>query len=382
VTRCHLRHLRHFRQRRLTLVLAGAAPLGAWLLPRRALAQAAQAAQGGGAAQNAQGGAASQNAQTLQNRPGTAAALGVAGAVPRLGVLYPGSAPAEPGGALDAFRSALRELGHAEGRSIALEVHFDDHQPARSAEQAALLVRRGVDIIVAGTGPSAVLARRATANIPIVMAVSGDPVGMGLVASLAQPGGNVTGLSIMSPEISGRRLQLLAEAVPRLSRVALLLDESTSRWPDELRETEAAAQALGLQLLPLRVRGPDDYAGAIETARRGQAQALVLMQSPQFVMQRARLAALALAARLPAVSGTGDRQFAQAGGLMTFGASITASWQRAASYVDRILKGARPSELPVEQASRFELVVNTRTAQLLGLTLPSDLLVLASEVVR
>jgi putative ABC transport system substrate-binding protein len=214
------------------------------------------------------------------------------------------------------------------------------------------------------------------------MAVSADPVADGLVASLARPGGNLTGMSIMTPELTARRLQLLAEIVPGLSRVGLLLDTKAPRWPTELQEHEAAARSLNLHLQPLKVDGVDDFPAAFEAARRSQLQAVLMVQSPQFVVHRARLAALAMAHRLPCVSGSGDAQFARAGGLMNYGANIAVSWQRAATHVQRILQGAKPAELPIEQPSRFELTVNARTAEALGLTLPPQVLLLADEVIR
>lgn len=303
---------------------------------------------------------------------------------PRIGVLYPGPevGSADPDGALGQFRAGLRALGREEGRTIELLVRFEAYQPQRAAEFSAELQRAGVALILAGTGPAAALAQRAAPGLPIVFAVSADPVADGLVASLAQPGGNVTGLSIMNPELTPRRLQLLADLVPGLQRVALLLDTGFPRWRAEQQEHAAAAQRLGLQLLPLPVASPNDFEAAFATARRGRAQALVLMQCPLFNEEKDRLAALALQARLPNVSGSGDGQFARSGGLMNYGVSIPATWRRAAEYVDRILRGAKPSELPVQQPTRFEFVINRRVADTLGLTVPRHLLLLADAVLR
>lgn len=300
----------------------------------------------------------------------------------RIGVLHPGRPPGEPGGALDRFRRALRELGLSEGRHLRLELRFDEFQMTLLQQQVAELVESRVDLIVAGTTGAAQAAQRLTRSIPIVMAVSADPVADGLVASLARPGGNVTGMSIMTPELTGRRLQLLRDTLPGLMRVGLMLDTRNPRWPVDLQEHEAAAQSLGLQLSVAKVASADDFAAAFEAARQQQVQALVLAQSTSFAMARAQLAALALAQKLPAVSGSGDAQFARAGGLMSYGANIAVSWERAAHHVQRILAGARPGDLPIERPSRFELAVNMRTAETLGLKLPPQVLLLADEVIR
>jgi putative tryptophan/tyrosine transport system substrate-binding protein len=219
-----------------------------------------------------------------------------------------------------------------------------------------------------------------TSTLPIVMAVSSDPVGDGLVASLAQPGGNITGLSIMTPELTGKRLELLREAVPGLARVALLLDARSPRRHLRLQEHEAAARVLGVHLQPLEVRGPEEFAGAFQAALQGQAQAVIIPTSPLFTTHRDRLAALALASRLPTMAG--NPGYAHAGGLMDYGANQIETWQRAATYVHKILHGAKPADLPVEQPTQFKLVLNRKTAQVLGITFPPTLLVLAEEVIQ
>lgn len=306
-----------------------------------------------------------------------------AAGVARVGVLFPGPASTEqPGSALERLRLALRALGWRDGDNLDLQLRFDGHDPERIASQTAEFVAMPVDVIITGTTLSARIARRATAKIPIVMAVSADPVADGLVASLAQPGGNVTGLSIMNPELSARRLQLLGEMVPGLRRVGLLLDTSFARWALEQREQEAAGRALGLEMLALQTQGLDGVDAAFETARRSGVQGVALMQSVQYAMAWGRLAEVALAGRMPTVSGSGDRQFARAGGLMSYGVDLGACWARSATYVDRLLRGARPAELPVEQPQRFELALNRRTAQMLGLNIPQPLLLLADEVFR
>jgi putative tryptophan/tyrosine transport system substrate-binding protein len=303
--------------------------------------------------------------------------------LPRVGVLAPGHRATKEsrGSAFDRFDRALRELGLIQGQTLQLEWRFDDYQPARMQQQVEELVSMPVDVIVAGTTGSALAAKRATTSIPIVMAVSADPVADGLVASLARPGGNVTGMSIMSMELIGKRLQLLAEAMPELSRVALFVDRTqVARAHAEMRHQLAAAARLNIQLMPIEVGGPEDFAAAFAEARRLRVQAVVLMQSAVFALQGARLAELALSNRLPTVSSAGDFSFAKVGGLMTYGPDIGSSWERAAGFVKRILGGARPADLPVEQPTRFELGINRQTASSLGLRIPASVLVQADEL--
>jgi putative ABC transport system substrate-binding protein len=311
-----------------------------------------------------------------------AGADGKTAAPARIGVIYPGFAPANPGGALDHLRQGLRDLGYVEGQTIVLEVLYDEYQPRRMAEHAAALVASKVDIIVAGGTDPAVAARKVTRSVPIVMAVSADPVAAGLVDSLARPGGNVTGLSNVFPKTTGRRLQLLAEAVPGIQRVVMLMDTHAVRRYGELTECQEAAQAIRVQVLPVEVSSVDEFDSAFSTARSLRAQGVMLGQSVMFALNWRRLATLALAARLPSIAGPGDLTFAGAGGLMSYGTSITHNWQRAATYVHKILNGAAPGELPVEQSNHVELVVNRSTADALGLKLPAHLLLLADEVVQ
>jgi putative ABC transport system substrate-binding protein len=302
------------------------------------------------------------------------------GKMPRLGVLMPGASAGGPGRELDAFRQGLRDLGYVEGQTIALDIRLDEHHPERWPDLATDLVRLRVDLIVAGTTAAARAAKHATSAIPIVMAVRADPVGDGLVANLARPEGNITGLSVMIPEVTGKRLELLIEAVPGLARVALLLDARAPRRHAILHEHEAAARGLGVHLQSLAVRGPDEFAGAIEAAIQEQAQALIVPASPLFTAHRDQLAALALASRLPTMAS--NPGYAHAGGLMDYGANILESWHRAAAYVDKILKGAKPGDLPVEQPTQFKLVLNLKTAQALGITMPPSLLLLAEQVIQ
>lgn len=304
--------------------------------------------------------------------------------LPTVGIAAPGSAEGafEPGGAFERFVAALRDLGWVDGRNLRLLWRFDPPPGNRFPEHVAEFVAQRVDLIVAGHSGSAMAAKRLTSSIPVVMAVSADPVADGLVASLARPGGNLTGMSIMSPELTKRRLQLAMEVVPGTQRVAVVLDTNNTRWPSDLKDHEEAAQVLGLTLLPLKVSTIDELPQAFELARRQQAQVTVLMQSATFAMAQPRIAAQALAARMPTVAGSSDGQFVRVGGLMNFGANIASSWQGAATYVDRILKGAKPAELPIQQPSRFELSLNAKTAQALGLTLPPHLLLMAGDVIR
>lgn len=299
--------------------------------------------------------------------------------IPRIGVIYPGPA-SDPGISHDLFRQGLREQGLVEGRSVRVEWRWDARAPEQLAAQVQELLRLPAALLVAGHTGATRAAMRLTRSVPIVMAVSADPVADGLVASLARPGGNVTGLSIMSPELAGRRLQLLKDTVPGLARVGMLLDPS-ARWREDLAESEAAARVLGLTVTPLHLGDPADLDAVFGRAREARVQAIVVSQSPTLSFHWQRIAELALAARLPAMSGSGDGHFARLGGLMNFGASIPASWHRAAHYVRRILQGAPPATLPIEQPSRFELVINRQTAERLGLTLPPHVLLRADQVV-
>jgi putative ABC transport system substrate-binding protein len=303
-----------------------------------------------------------------------------AGKMPRIGVIVPGVPPGASGDELDGFRQGLRDLGYIEGQTIALEVRWGEGQRERYPALAADLVQLPVDVIVAAGGAAARAARQATSTIPIVMVAGVDPVAQGLVASLAHPGGNITGLTIMTLELSGKRLELLREAVPGLSRVAVLIEAGSPNRQVLLDEHTAAARVLAVQLLPLEVRGPDDFDGAFQAATRGQAQALIMGQSALFFTQRARLAEFALASRLPTMSG--EVGYAEVGGLMHYGPDILDSFRRVAVYVDKILKGAQPADLPVEQPTTFELAINRKTAQALGLTLPSVLLFQANKVIQ
>ena len=279
-----------------------------------------------------------------------------------------------------AFRQRLRELGYVDGQNIAFEVRSAEGRAERLPDLAADLVRLKVDVIVAGGTPAPLAAKRATTAIPIVMASAGDPVGSGLVASLARPGGNVTGLSLLVPELGGKRLQLLKEVVPGVSRVAVLWNAANPYPVLVWRQTEAAARALGVHLQSLDVRGPDDLEGAFAAATRGRAGALITVEDPLTFGQRKRIVDFAARARLPAMYGF--REFVDAGGLMSYAASLADLSRRAATYVDKILKGAKPADLPVEQPTKFELVINLKTAKALGLTIPPSVLIRADQVIQ
>ncbi len=298
--------------------------------------------------------------------------------VPRIGILWP-SPISVIAHNLEAFRQGLRELGYVEGQNIAIEFRSAEGKWERLPDLAAELVRLKVDVIVANT-PAALAAKQATRTIPIVMAVSGDPVGDGLVASLARPGGNVTGLSLMVPELGGKRLQLLKEVVPRASRVAVLWNPAVPFTGRVVREMEAAARVLGVQLQPLEIRAPEDIDRAFEAAIRGRASALNVVDDPLVFAHRARILALAAKSRLPAIYPW--REFVDAGGLMSYAANLADSFRRAATYVDKILKGTKPADLPVEQPTRFELVINMKTARALGLTFPPSIMVRADQVIQ
>ena len=298
------------------------------------------------------------------------------GKVARIGYLSLGSSTSAP----HAFRQGLRDFGYVEGQNIVIEYRYAEGRAERLPDLAAELLRLNVDVIVAGGTPAPLAAKHATGTIPIVMTSAGDPVGSGLVASLARPGGNVTGLSTFTRELAAKRLQLLKEVVPGASRVAVLWNAANPYAVLNMRETEAAARTLGGQVQSLEVRGPDDVENAFPAAIRGRAGALIVVDDPLTYLYRMRIADLAARNRLPAMYGF--REYAEAGGLMAFGASLADLGRRAATYVDKILKGARPADLPVEQPTKFELVINMKTAKALGLTIPQSLLLRADEVIQ
>jgi putative ABC transport system substrate-binding protein len=298
--------------------------------------------------------------------------------VPRIGVLLTLYSPTED--PPQAFRQGLRALGYIEGQNIAIEWRSAEGKYDQLPALAAELVRLGVDVIVADVTRATQAARQATTTIPIVMMVVADPVGSGLVPSLAHPGGNITGLSSLLPDISAKRLQLLTEAVPTVSRVAVLWNPGTPYHQTLLQEVEAAAQALRLHLLPIAVQEPGEFEGAFSAMARAQVDALFVADAAVFMTARTRLVELAATSRLPTMFAHPD--FVLAGGLMSYGPSYSERFRLAATYVDKILKGTKPADLPVEQPTKLELVINLKTAQALGLTIPPALLFQATEVIQ
>jgi putative ABC transport system substrate-binding protein len=277
-----------------------------------------------------------------------------------------------------AFVQRLRELGRIEGRNIAIEYRWAEGRGERYTEFAAEFVRLKVGVIVAaGTAIAAV--RVATPDIPIVFPIANDPVGTGLVAGLARPGGSVTGLSLQSPDLAGKRVELLREVVPALRRMAILANVSSRSVVTELGEVQIAARTLGLENVTLEIRRPEDIAPAIE-ASKGRAEALYVVTDPLATANRTRINTLALGARLPTMHGL--RDYVEAGGLVSYGPHVPDLFRRAADFVDKILRGAKPADIPVEQPVRFDLVVNMITAKALGLTIPESFLVRANELIE
>ena len=297
--------------------------------------------------------------------------------IPRIGVLSGGFPNQDV--CLDAWRRGLQELGYVEGRTYVLETRWSEGRGEAYPHLAADLVRLKVDLIVSTAGPAASAVKEATTSIPIVLASSFYPVELGIIASLARPGGNVTGVTHFTPELMAKRVRLLKEAVPTASRLAVL---RLAGGVHDLvvRDMEAAARPLGVQLQVIEVRRAEDLSAAFATAGRGRAHAVMSTQAPFFAQNRATIAQLALKHRLPSFSG--ERAATEVGALMFYGPSISEGCQRAAKYVDRILKGANPANLPIEQPSKFELIINLKTAKALGLTIPPSLLARADQVIE
>ena len=298
--------------------------------------------------------------------------------IPRIGYLNVPS-PAEVPGRYRAFREGLRELGYEDGKTIRIEYRFASGKLDRLPALAAELVHLKVDVIVSGGPTPTRAAKQATRTIPIVMAFDSDPVGNGFVKSLARPGGNITGLSNVAPEISGKRLELLKDVVPKLSRVAVFGMSTNPGNALSLKETEMAARALGLQISYFNVRSPGDIESAFQAAMKQRVEAVLVLNFPT-VYKRNAIFGLAARNRLPAIYF--ESSFAEEGGLMTYGASLADLDRRSAVYVDKILKGAKPADLPVEQPTKFELVINLKTAKQIGLTIPPNVLARADKVIR
>ena len=297
--------------------------------------------------------------------------------VPRIGFLStdPISARAQ---ALEAFREGLRELGYIEGRNIAIEVRSAEGSRDRLPTLASELVTRKVDVIATSTTPAIQAAKQATKTIPIVT-ISADPVGTGLVASLARPGGNITGISLAGPELSGKQLELVTEILPKVRRVAFVWDPANAALTLRLQEVETAARTLGLQIESLEVRTSRELESALESATTKHAGALIV-PPPIAIAYRRQIGDVAAKNRLPVIYE--DRESVAHGGLMSYGANFADLWRRAATYVDKILKGAKPGDLPIEQPTKFELVINLKTAKALGLTIPQSLLQRADQVIE
>ena len=295
-----------------------------------------------------------------------------------IGVLLVARSPES--GDWQAFRQGLRDAGYAEGRDVVIEWRSASGDYARVPELAAELVQRKVDVIVVESTHAAQAVKRATSTIPIVMAIVADPVGSGLVTSLAHPGGNVTGLSLMTAELAAKRLQLLKEAIPRLTRVAVLWNPGTAFHTKVVEDLKVVAPSLSLDLKFVSARKPEEFGPAFSAISRAHAQALFVLDDAFFFIHRMTLLKLASQARLPVVYG--ERDFVDAGGLMSYGTSLGDLVRRSAGYVDKILKGAKPGDLPIEQPNKFELVANLKTAKALGLTIPQSILLRADEVIR
>jgi putative tryptophan/tyrosine transport system substrate-binding protein len=300
--------------------------------------------------------------------------------VPRIGYLT--NSPFSAGAArYEAFRQGLRDLGYVERKNIVIEWRSGEGSRARQRALAAELVRLKVDVIVAGGTGDIRAAKEATAAIPIVMINPGDAVGSGLVASLARPGGNITGLASLRPELSGKRLELLKEIVPKLSRVALFATSDSADHARVVKEVEVAAGAFGVKLQFLDIRSPKDFEAAFQAALKERAEAvLVRVPGPILDPQRRQVVELAVKSRLPVIYE--DAGEVEAGGLVSYGSDRTEPYRRAAVYVDKILKGAKPADLPVEQPTKFEFVINLKTAKQIGLTIPPNVLARADRVIR
>jgi putative ABC transport system substrate-binding protein len=282
---------------------------------------------------------------------------------------------------IEAFRQVLRELGYVEGKNIIIEYRFAEGKFDRLADLAAELVRLNVEVIVTAGVPPTRAAKQVTTTIPIVMAGGGDPVSTGLVASFARPGGNITGSSDLTVDSITKRLELLKEVVPKASRVAVLLNPANPTNPLQLKETQAVASALGITIVPLEIKGAEDFDQAFVTMKKKRADALVVFSDPMFGFYQKQIANLAMKSRLPAIYG--NRYYVEAGGLMSYGSTNPDDhYRRAAIYVDKILKGATPAELPVERPMKLDLVINLKAAKQIGLTIPPNVLARADRIIK
>ena len=284
-------------------------------------------------------------------------------------------------GRIEVFRQGLRELGYVEGKNILVEYRHAEGKLDRLPTLSAELLRLKVDVIVAGGGGAAIgAAKEATKTIPIIMPMAIDPVEQGFVTSLARPGGNITGLATLAPEISGKQLEVLREVIPKLSRVAVFGTSTNTANARLLKEVEAAAVAFGVKLQYLDVLHPEDFETAFRTAGKAHAQGVLVLTGPVVNSQRKEIADLAVKSRLPAI--LPFPEYVEAGGLMSYSASVTDMHRRAATYVDKILKGAKPADLPVQQPTKFEFIINLKAAKQIGLTIPPNVLARADKVIK
>lgn len=301
--------------------------------------------------------------------------------VPVLGYLWPGVPQNNTDFRLEAFRKGMRELGYEEGKDYRLEIRWGEGKLERMPSLAAELVRMKADIIIGASSPGYLAARDATRTIPIVAPVSSDPVGDGIVASLAHPGGNITGISLMAPELGAKRLQLLKQLLPKASRsVAVMWNPAYKGMGARFRETNTIAPAIGVDIRSLEVRDPREMEAAFDAVAKVRPHGLLLLADPLTLSMRARIVEFARESRLPAIYET--REFVEAGGLMSYGPNISEQFRRSAYYVDRILKGAKPGDLPIEQPTKIELAINLGTARALGITVPQSILSTADLVIE
>ena len=303
-----------------------------------------------------------------------------AGKVWRIGQLDFGASNSTSEARWKALRERLRELGYVEGQNIVFESRWGNEQRDRLPGLAAELVTLRVDIIVTATGDAALAAKQATGSIPIVMATTADPVRLGLVASLARPGGSVTGNSSLSADLAGKRLELVKQLIPRAARVAVLHDPDNRSSEFTLRGAEDVARSLGVVVQSVGARGPKEFDAAFAAMKRARADAVILGVNTPFLADRRRLADLAVSHRLPMMTPT--REYVEAGALLSYGIDYPDQFRRVAIYVDKILKGAKPGDLPIEQPTKFELIINLRTAQAFGITIPQSVVFRADEVIR
>jgi len=289
--------------------------------------------------------------------------------------------PASDSARIEAFRQGLRQAGYADGQNFAIESRYAEGKLDRLPDLAGELVRLQVDVIVVGGSTATRAAKNATKLIPVVMAHGSDPVELGFVASLARPGGNITGLTHLAPELGGKRLELLKEIIPQLSLVAVLTDPGTQGHGPQIKELEVAARGLGVQLRPIEVRGPNELESAFSAMTTGRANDFIGLQQPTLDRLRAKIVDLAAKNRLPAMYPNSE-YVETGGGLMSYAADIVAMFRRTATYVDKILKGTKPADLPVEQPTKFEFIINLKAAKQIGLTIPPNVLARADKVIK